>query len=347
MLVVVLAACSSSSSTSTATAARAAGASRAAGATTAPSAPPTTAARSAGCDKSAAAGQRTIHITSSGVDRWYLRDVPALKSQSTTPVAMPLVVDVHGYQEGAKIHAAMSGMGAYGDAHGFVTATPNGLGAVPHWDTNLGSADLKFIGDVVDDVERSLCIDTRRVYATGLSQGAFMSSAIACEYADRFAAVAPVAGITANIKGCQPARPVPIITFHGTADRFVAYDGGLGPAALDLPAPDGSGRKLRDVPGVLNAARSPSVPEQLAAWAKRNGCTLTLHTRTIAGDVTLLSYPCPKGREVELYRVTGGGHSWPGSAFSASPVVANVVGKTTMSIDATKLIWAFFQRHSL
>ena len=173
-----------------------------------------------------------------------------------------------------------------------------------------------------------------------------MSSSIACEFADRFAAVAPVAGIMTNIKGCKPARAVPVVAFHGTADGFVSYTGGLGKDALNLPTPDGKG-KLRDRPGILNATRSPSVPQQLAAWAKRNGCTMTLQQQKVTSDVTLLSYPCPKGAEVELYRVTGGGHTWPGSAFSASPVVAKTTGPTTMSINATALIWQFFSLHSL
>ncbi len=305
----------------------------------------TSAAASAGCaaKQSIAPGQTTVHIMSSGIDRWYLRHVPPTYTD-TKP--MPLVVDVHGYQEGAPIQSVMSGFGPYGDQHGFITVEPNGLGPVPHWDTTLGSNDLVFIGAVVDDMEKAMCIDTKRVYAAGLSQGAFMSSAIACEYADRFAAVAPVAGITAVIKGCKPARPVPVIAFHGTADPFVSYTGGLGPAALNLPNPNGKG-KIGDNKAIKDAPRSPSVPQQLAAWAKRNGCTLTLEEQPVTSDVTLLSYPCPKGQEVELYRVTGGGHTWPGSAFSANPAVARLTGRTTMSINATALIWQFFQQHSL
>ena len=249
------------------------------------------------------AGQTEVHLTSSGVDRWYLRDVPPSYGAS---IPMPLVFDVHGYEEGASIEAAMTKLGSYGDQHGFITVTPNGLGPVPHWDTTLGSKDLKFIGDALDDVERTLCIDTNRVYATGLSQGAFMSSSIACQYADRFAAVAPVAGITAIIKGCKPARPVPVISFHGTADALRRRTpAGSDRAALKLPTPDGKG-KLGNVKGI-RSSQSPSIPQQLAAWAKRNGCTLTLREQKVTSDVTLLSYPCPKGAEVELYRVTGGG----------------------------------------
>ncbi len=346
VLVPLAAACSSGSNKAAPPSPTTAVSGAATSSTTSPAAAlSTTPVASKGCTAAAVApGETKVNITSSGVARWYLRHVPK-GYDATKPT--PLVLDVHGYQEGAGIHAAMSAMGVYGDAKGFITITPNGLGPVPHWDTALGSKDLTFMGDVLDSAEAALCVDTARVYASGLSQGAFMSSSIACALADRVAAVAPVAGITAAIKGCAPARPVPVITFHGTADGFVSYTGGLGEKALDLPTPDGSGKKLRDVPGILDQGRSPSIPEQLAAWAKRNGCTLTLQQRKVTSDVTLLSYPCPKGADVELYRVTGGGHSWPGSVFSSSEIMAKVVGKTTMSINADKLIWAFFEAHPL
>jgi polyhydroxybutyrate depolymerase len=342
-LVVALAACSSTSTKAATPTTAATAATHTTGSTTsAPSAAP---AQSAGCGvkPAAAPGQTTIHIQSSGVARDYIRHVPTAYDGAKP---MPLVVDVHGYEEGAAIQAAMSGFGPYGDRNGFVTIEPDGLGPVPHWDTSLGSKDLKFIGDALDNVEKTMCIDTTRVYATGLSQGAYMSSAIACEYADRFAAVAPVAGITAIIKGCKPARPVPVISFHGTSDPILSYAGGLGPGALNLPTPDGKG-KLKDVKGIKNDTKAPSMPQQFAAWAKRNGCTMTLEQAKITSDVTQLRYPCPRGAEVVFYRVTGGGHTWPGSAFSASPVVAQVTGKTTMTINATALIWAFFKAHHL
>ncbi|MCU1364867.1 MAG: poly(3-hydroxybutyrate) depolymerase, partial [Ilumatobacteraceae bacterium] len=75
------------------------------------------------------------------------------------------------------------------------------------------------------------------------------------------------------------------------------------------------------------------------------GCAASPTEETVAADVTLLRYDCPAGAEVQLYRVEGGGHAWPGSAFSVQ--IESVVGKTTLSIDATKLIWEFFTAHPL
>ena len=301
---------------------------------------------SAGCGADPATavvpGEQRVTITSSGVERWFFERIPPAHDGHQP---LPLVLDFHGYSEGAEIHLLMSALGPFGDEHGFVTLTPQGTGPVPRWDTTLGSPDLVFVGDLLDHAETTLCIDTNRVFVTGLSNGAFMSSAIACAYADRVAAVAPVAGIR-NVTGCAQERPVPIVAFHGTDDGFVAYDGGLGERALDLPAPDGSGRTLREA-GVEPSAdgQTPSVPDIAESWAARNGCTGTELETTVSVDVALLTYGCPAGAEVELYRVDGGGHSWPGSDFSAQ--VVSVIGPTTFSIDANEIMWAFFMAHPL
>jgi polyhydroxybutyrate depolymerase len=175
-----------------------------------------------------------------------------------------------------------------------------------------------------------------------------MTSAMACQYSDRIAAVAPVAGVR-TIEGCRPERPVPVVAFHGTADGFVDYDGGFGEEALDLPAPDGSGRTLRDTltpeqrdrPADPNAA----IPNIMAAWAKRNGCRPSSEETPVAADVTEVAYDCPPDAATELYRVTDGGHAWPGSSFSVA--IEGIVGRTTMNIDANEIMWKFFVAHPL
>jgi polyhydroxybutyrate depolymerase len=281
-----------------------------------------------------------VTITSNAVERWYFRHVPPAYD-GTKP--LPLVLDLHGYLEGAVAHEVHSSLGAFGDQHGFVTITPQGLGAVPRWETSVGSKDVAFIGDLLDQVEQTVCIDEARVFVTGLSNGAMMTSVIACALAGRVAAVAPVAGVT-DVKGCKPARPVPVVAFHGTADPFVAYDGGLGPAVANLPAPDGSGKTLGEL-GALDRPKGPSIPDVMRAWAHRNHCDGEAAETKIAADVTKVAFACPAGADVELYRVEGGGHSWPGSAFSKQ--IKNVVGPTTDSISANAVMWDFFRTHPL
>jgi polyhydroxybutyrate depolymerase len=287
------------------------------------------------------AGETKVTIDSAGSSRWYFRHVPPAHD-GIRPV--PVVIDLHGYTEGATVHTMMSQLGAFGDKRGFVTVTPQGSGKVARWDTGASSPDMVFIGGVLDDVGRTMCVDPRRIFVTGLSNGAFMASAVACAYSSRVAAIAPVAGVR-DISPCPLARPVPIIAFHGTADPLVTYTGGFGPKVAGLPAPDGSGKTIGEAGAAATFPTGPSIPEIMARWASRDGCGTIPTTQTVAADVSRLSYPCQRGVDVELYRVQGGGHAWPGSALSAQ--IANVIGPTTMSISADELMWAFFQAHPL
>lgn len=267
---------------------------------------------SPGCDAAAVApGEEKVTTTSGGVERWYFRHVPP-DYDGTEPT--PVVLDLHGYSEGAEVHKLHSKLGELGDTEGFVTITPEGQGPVVRWDTDLDSPDVAFIGDLLDEIEQTLCVDERRVFVTGLSNGAFMTSAVACAYADRVAAAAPVAGVR-DIEGCDPARRVPVVVFHGTADEFVSFDGGLGPAAATLPNPDGS---PRDPSQSAPAPEGPSVPDITAAWAERNDCKSKPREREIASDVTLVRYRCPGNADVDFYRIEGGGHSRGASSRSRS-----------------------------
>ena len=311
-------------------------------ATASPADPASVASRpSAGCTSTVAApGQTTIDLAAGGTSGTYIRHLPP---SYTGRQPMPLIIDLHGYSETAAIHVAISGLGAYGDIHHFITLTPQTVGPVPLWSTALDGKDVAFIGGLLDTAEKTLCIDQARVYVTGYSNGAFMTSAIACKYSSRIAAAAPVAGIQ-EIAGCAFSRPVPVVAFHGTDDPFVPYDGSVGKAALKLPAPDGSGRTLGQL-GTGAPKKGPSIPEATAAWAKRNGCSAAATDRKVTSDVTLISYACPPGAQVELYRVTGGGHAWPGSKVDKS--LESVVGHVTLSISANDIMWAFFQAHPL
>jgi polyhydroxybutyrate depolymerase len=51
-----------------------------------------------------------------------------------------------------------------------------------------------------------------------------------------------------------------------------------------------------------------------------------------------------QGTEVVVYTIEGGGHTWPGGP-QYLPVA--LVGKASRNLDATQVIWEFFQHHSL
>jgi polyhydroxybutyrate depolymerase len=294
---------------------------------------------SAGCKATPlAAGAEDVTTMSGGTPRTYLRTVPP-SYDGKTPTA--LVVDLHGYLEGAHLHETNSQLGAFGTTHGFVTLTPQGSGDVaPGWDVEPGSRDTHYVNDLIDEAERTLCVDEHRVYLAGYSNGAFLASTLVCTDARRIAAIATVSGLM-DPPGCKPARPVPIVAFQGTGDEFVAFTGGLGARAKVTSANDGTGRMLGDTSGGQAVARSKSTPEVAAAWAKRNHCTRKATETSVALDVTLIRYRCPNRADVELYRIEGGGHTWPGSEFSRA--IESAVGPTTFSINADDVLWRFFQ----
>lgn len=288
-------------------------------------------------------GESTTNFQAAGESGFYQFSVPSSYS-SANP--MPLVFDLHGYSDPAGVEAKITGLESFGDAHGFIVATPQVDHAVPMWNTGVHSQDVQWIADLLTHLEQQACIDQRRIYVTGYSDGAFMTSTVACALSSKVAAVSPIAGIS-DQPGCHPQRPVPVVAFHGTDDPFVPYNGGIGRAALNLPAPDGSGKTIgEELHGrkVRNAG-SRSIPLATAGWARRNGCQPGAHSHRVTRDVTLITFRCPRDASVELYRVTGGGHSWPGSPVSAT--LAPVIGRTTFSIVANEIMWTFFRTHPL
>lgn len=271
-----------------------------------------------------------------GAPRWYLLTAPA----GAEP--QPLVLSFHGLAEGAEIHTLTSEMGELGLTEGFTTAFPSGTGEPVSWkvfDGGTESPDLAYVTALLDAIGDERCIDTSRVYATGFSNGAMMTSLLACTMADRIAAFAPVAGLT-DYDDCEPSRPAPMLTFHGTADAILYFNGGVGDlSVIDGNEPDGSA-PLPDVD--LDGEGYPATAQ---IWAERNGCDPDATDEPLGDELIERTWDCPDGAEVTFVIVEGGGHSWPGSAFSAQ--IEPVVGPTTTEIDASDAAWEMFQRHQL
>jgi polyhydroxybutyrate depolymerase len=312
--------------------------------TSAPGSPARSAPKpSAGCgtSKVRAVDAETHTLPINGTERFYLLTTPAAHDGAKP---LPLVLDFHGLSEGAQVHTKMSNFGELAEREGFVVVFPNGQGVPLHWDANIDhqpNDDLTFVDAMLDQLGADLCLDTSRVYATGLSYGAIMTSFLLCNRADRFAAAAPVAGLQMP-KRCTPSRRVPILTFHGTADPILKFDGTVGDLAGVMKGNPPGAVTSSTVPPDLNG---PGYPANVAAWAKANGCGDTPTDTKITESVVHRVYPCPAGADVEFDIILGGGHAWPGSEFSRS--IERIVGPTTFEIDATAEAWKFFQRFAL
>ncbi|MCU1463565.1 MAG: poly(3-hydroxybutyrate) depolymerase [Acidimicrobiales bacterium] len=253
----------------------------------------------------------------------------------------PLVIDLHGYLSNGDGQAAFSGIEPFADRAGFVVISPDGTGNPRHWNITVdarGPDDIGFLRALIDDAAGRLCIDRRRVFMAGMSNGAGMTSAAACHLGDIVAAFAAVAGVHGPITCGQGARPVALLAIHGTADPFLKYTGGFGASSVNLPRPTGVDLAI--------AANYPS-PDRRSAmqqWAALDGCALVPVTTNQGSEVQVTRYEqCRPGTDVVLYTIVGGGHAWPGSAVSAS--VPQFVGRTTMALDANQVIWDFFSAH--
>ena len=177
------------------------------------------------------------------------------------------------------------------------------------------------------------------MYASGFSDGAFMVSLLACTMSDRFAAIAAVSGLQFPTP-CSTRRHVPIITFHGTADPILFFNGGIGTATLNkVLGTAGSSPPSSTTTTQPARLHGSGFPATVQKWAAKDGCNSRSSDTRVASQVILRSYHCPRGTNVEFYIVIGGGHAWPGSEFSRS--ITSLTGYTTFEVDATKTIWAF------
>lgn len=288
---------------------------------TSPSGGPTVAAvPSAGCRGSESRDLAwEISLTVDGVARSALIHLPASLAAGDP---RPLVLSFHGYGSGAYDQEARSGLSTEADAARFVVAYPQGLGDPPAWDLE-GDTDTAFVSALVDLLEDSLCLDRQRVFATGFSMGGGMANVLGCRQADRFAAIGPVSAIHGETWGgpCTPARPVPVIAFHGMRDPALPYEGG------ELVAfPDWAGRPVT------------GVEDWVSDWARIDGCSPEPLVSAVADDVASLAWQGCRA-QVVLYRVTDGGHTWPGGVNDPND------GISTDGISATGLLWSFFDRH--
>jgi polyhydroxybutyrate depolymerase len=270
--------------------------------------------------------RRTLRVN--GEDRAYLLYVPTSWRRGRPA---PLVLVFHGGGGRGSGIAPHTGFSRLAEREGFVVVYPDGLER--RWNDGRGYGathdDVEFVRALLDTLRRELSFDPRRVYATGISNGAMFSYRLACDLPGVFAAVAPVAGaMPAELAPvCDHPESVSVLALQGTADPLMPYAGG------------GVARRRGRV---LSAMRS------IAFWATVSGCTAapvtTPEPDRAADDGTRVRRTvyggCRDGRSVELYAIEGGGHTWPGG-----PPAGRAVGRVSREVDATALIWSFFAQH--
>jgi polyhydroxybutyrate depolymerase len=249
-------------------------------------------------------GSRTVVVD--GSNRSYLLHVPAGYEKDK---AAPLVLNFHGFMSNPETQNAASGFDAMSDREGFILATPDG-GIGWRFAESAREANTAFVRELVAQLRTDLCVEPRRIYAAGKSQGAFMSSWLGCKAADLFAAIAPVSGIYEPPAGCAP---IPIIEFHGSADSMVPFGGGR----------------------ILVLGNFPGAVAVMNEWALVNGCGTAPHIEQVTPHVRRATYDNCKAATVQY--LTDAGHTWPGSPVKEGDKTAPA------ELPASQLIWEFFK----
>lgn len=270
-------------------------------------------------------GQMVSETLVADVSRHYWLVVPPPERRHGP---LPVVMVFHGFGNDGK-QLQRQGFTELALSEGFIVVYPDG---VDHrWNGGRLQGieevdDILFVRVLLKTLARRFPVDPKRIYATGESNGAIFCYTLAARLSDRMAAIGPVAGeMPADVaRDYPPAGPVAVIAFNGTADTFVPFAGG---------------------PGLM------SVAQTIGYWRIKDGCAPKPEIRQFPpseadGPLRISQLDFAGGRsgaEVQLYVIEGGGHTWPG--FATNPYWAKKAGKTAQSINATRLIWAFFAAH--
>lgn len=278
--------------------------------------------------------KRSIKI--GNLRRTYLLHIPKLYEPSKK---LPFVIVLHGGGGTGEGMENMTNFSDLSDKENFIVVYPDAYKR--HWNDGRGVQkyeshkqnidDVGFISKLIDELAKELNIDVKRVYVTGASNGAYMTNRLAIEISDKIAAIGPVMATVHNeIAKKNPGRKIPVIYFHGTKDPLAYYDGG------DIV----SGKDI-----------SLSAEGLVEYWVERNGCGNEPKVEELSDKVddetkiTKYIYKNEKENiEVIFYKVEGGGHTWPGGLQYLPEVV---IGKTSKDVNATELIWEFFEKYSV
>jgi polyhydroxybutyrate depolymerase len=272
--------------------------------------------------------QQTINgsMIHNGIQRDYILYIPAIYDGSTD---VPLVLNFHGYGSNANEQMFYGDFRDIADTEGFLLVHPQGTikNGDQQWNVGfLGNGnttdDVGFTEALIDELANLYTINLDRVYATGMSNGGFMSFLLACQLSEKIAAVASVTGSMTpdTYDACNAQQPTPILQIHGTGDSNVLYNG------------DTWTRSIEDV---------------ISYWVNYNNCE-TSPTTTALTDINhsdgstvehIIYSGGDNGVTTEHMKIIGGGHTWPSSAIT--------LPGTNQDINASMEIWHFFSKFDI
>ncbi|MBT0667415.1 esterase [Novosphingobium profundi] len=287
----------------------------------------------AGLASPANAREHVEHIAFQGRDRTFTVHQP---DTAPPPGGFPVILAFHGGgMQGAQM-AKLTHLDRTADTHGFIAVYPDGIDK--HWNDGRTTIrnpqdDVGFVKALLAKLAAQSAVDPRRIYATGISNGALFAERLGCDLASQISGIAPVAGTLPvdTTPKCHPARPVAVLQIDGTRDPIMPFEGG----------------SVADFGGRGEGGNVLSVTETLAFWRAHNGCGAPVRPETLAMNarfdrtriVRTRSQGCPRMAPVELLTVVNGGHTWPGGPQYAPRIF---VGLASQQIDASAQIAEFF-----
>ncbi len=294
-------------------------------------------------------GDHERTLTHDKLERSYLVHIPP---QYDAAKPTPVVLAYHGGGTNSQTMVRFAGLNDKADEAGFIVVYPNGTGRLSMVLTfNAGNCcgssvidnvdDVGFTRALLDDLATVCNVDPKRVFATGISNGGMMAYRLASELSDRIAAIAPVGG-PMGTKECKPKRPVSVMHFHGTEDKFAPFKGGQGDKSI-------------------TRTMFYSVQHSMDRWVTADGCpkkpVVTKEPDSTDDGTRVIRHtygPGKEGSEVVLVEIVGGGHTWPGHVPGGrlgerlvGPALKNFLGPTTTDISANDMMWEFFERHPM
>lgn len=273
-----------------------------------------------------------------GYERQYLVHFPPKEKMNKD---LPILFHIHGGGGVAKTTPSLS-FGRFNDLadkEGFIVVYPEGvdknwndgrrLEGEQTWEENID--DVGFIVAIVEQLKKDYSIDSDKIFTSGMSNGGFMSSRLICDRSDVFSGAAIVTATlsTTYLPKCNPTNPVAVMIMNGTDDKLVPYDGG----------------EIK----VFKKRRGEivSTDDYVDFWKNKNACTEKIPTITLPDvydDGTIVSIDtyenCEQGGALVLYKIEGGGHTWPGGKQYLGEWL---IGKTSNEIIACDEIWNFFK----
>jgi polyhydroxybutyrate depolymerase len=274
-------------------------------------------------------------LSVNGISREYTIHLPPASNEKAS---VPLVLVFHGGGGNNKQVQRYMQMDPIADRENFIVVYPNGIGK--QWNDGREfkesvsiNDDVQFISQLLDSMLQHFHVDSKRIFATGISNGGFFSIYLSLRLNKRLLAVAPVcASIPARIYSWFfPEKPISILIINGTKDPLVPYNGGTvgnrmtGDRGDCMPTDSMISRYVR-----INQTTTSPVIISLPDNNKRDGCTAIEYTYAGGMDGTI----------VRLVKINNGGHTLPGG-YPYLPKM--IIGRVCNDFEGNQMIWEFFK----